>query len=342
MFNKKINKLLSEFINKQSQEELITFLTENQKIISSLNNDFLFFNSNEQLPDELWNTLKENFKKIVKHPDFQKKSKKVNCKLYALKFFSKITLGVNEDIEEILKFETKKYYSQLATEDSEEFINNFFNLPFEYVSLVIIYLSNFLCKEDKNNLAPKLETAQKYFNELKKQKNKLLITLNNISLGKEVNLPFGEIKELIEVRAFFDYNPLNVGALEYIVRLLNNETSRNKLIELYGVKTIDTLKQEALLTPCYIKHLEEIRDGLTTPYFTSSGMQNTNRDMTFDDYINKYFFPDQYIPKETEIKTDEQPEESEPELEITAEQPSPEELNPDEETPEEGEEKVVA
>lgn len=329
MFNKKIEDLLTRYIKTRPQEELVEFLAENQKLINSLNNDFLFFNSDEQLPEELWDSLKENLKKIVKHPDFQKKAKKINCKLYALKFFSKITIGINEDIEQTLKFETKKYYPDLATNDSEEFIDNFFNLPFEYVSLVVVYLANFLCKEDKNNLTPKLETAQKYFNELKKQKNKLLITINNVSLGKEVNLPMSEIKELIEVRAFFDYNPLNVGALEYIVRLLTNKHSRKKLTELYGTRVINTLRQEALLTPSYIRHLEEIRDRINVPYFTSSGTQNTNRDMTYDDYINKYFFPNQHIPTDLETTEKKKPEQ---EIEITAEQPSAEELNPDDTT----------
>jgi len=334
MLHKNISdKDIENFLEGKGTKELLKFLTENQTVIRSLEHAYHFdYNEENMIPIEHWNFFINALSKLIQVEEFQSSCKEVNCKLYALKQFSKVKLSIASSAEETLKFELKKYFPLLYTENGEEFSNTFFSLPFEFTALVVRYLANVKFPKEKKNLTPLLKTAEAYFHELIKVKNRFLLNINDVSQGRGETINIVELQALLDTRAFYEYNPLNVAALEFIMRILVNKGSKQKLEDEFGKPKVELLRQQVLSQPSYIQYLGEIRDNQTQTYFTKQGLQNKNRDNTFNELCMQYFFPEKYIPdnsnennQEQGSKPVEQPVATEPET-PTAEQPSQEEL----------------
>lgn len=344
MRNKKVEKVITETVEELTKnislKEALTILKEDNKIINSLEKSYdSYYNVNNQITPENWKYFIDALGAVMKSEDFRKKCKEVNCKLYCVKFFTNLKFAIAENAEDTLKFELKKYFPQLVTENGEEFIDTFFTLPFEFVSLVVRYLANVAYKEKKNELTPQLKEAQNYFDDMQKRKNNFVTEINKISLGKSTVFSIYEAQELLDVKAFFEYNLINAGTLEFIMRILTNKKSSQAIEDEFGKFKLQLMKEQVLEHPCYIKFIQDVKDDKDFPFFTETGSQNKEREVTFDESVMQYFFPEQYIPEtkeEPEQKepvtpeqnTQQKPGESEkPEEEpLEAEQPSPEEL----------------
>lgn len=312
-------------------------LNESFHLIDALNsiNDVLY-DENNSLSQDNWNFIKDTLNKLSDKEDFQTFSKEILCKLYCLKIFTKISLGFSESLEEDLCFQTKEYIAKLRVFTGEEFLQVLKKLPFEYTSQLIRWNANFLNKNKKDKLSPKLETANKYLEFIYEKRNQLFIRINKISRGEEFVLPISDIQNLLDVRAFMDDNEINQGTLEFILRTLTTTKSKQKLIDLFGEDFIERLRQQVLLTPCYIKFVNDVFQEKTSPFFTEIGLQNPNRPKSYNQYVTELLMPELYIPEpaqETSLnKPVEQTEPSnsskskESSNKPEAEQPSPEEL----------------
>jgi hypothetical protein len=298
----KVKKIISEevdkIVNKIPAGELVNVLKENIKIIDSLEKTFnSSFNKENQITPENWQYFIDSLTTLAADPEFQKRSKEVNCKLYAVKHYTQVKLSIAENAEDTLKFELKKYFQQLLTNNTEEFKKTFFSLPFEFVSLVVRYMSNVLLKDQKKSLTPKLETATMYLRSLDALRNEFISDINNISQGKSNVVSIINMQTLLDVKTFYEYNAINVGILEYIMRMLINPKSKQKLEDEFGKNKVELLRQQTLLHPSYVQFLQEIKDGITQTFFLKSGLQNPDRDGTFDDFVMEYLHPDQVIPQ---------------------------------------------
>lgn len=284
---------------------LQSLLLENDNIVLKSLKDYVNgVNSDNQIPIESWNWFRDILKNLAKgNSRFQFKCREINNKLYAVKYYTKLPFSISNKVEEELKFELKKYFKDILYEDADNFIEKFFSLPFEFVSLVVRYLSNILVPENKNQLKTSLKEANIFLKEIIKKKNDFIININKISLGQAENFSFKDLSLLLDVKAFYDYNALNNAVLEFVLKLLNSN-AKQKLKDLYGTFKIDYLKAQILTHPSYLKFLKNIKDGVERPYFDSKGFQNQRGSSfpSFDDLVKKYFMPEEFIPS-TEKKS---------------------------------------
>lgn len=339
--DKKLNKIIDEevdlLLNKLSIKEVFSLLKENN-LIDSLEKSYdSHFNTANEIAPENWKYFTDALKVMVKDTTFQEKCKEINCKLYSVKFFTNLKFAIAENAESSLKFDLKQYFPQIVTNNGKEFMDSFFALPFEFTSLVVRYLANVLCKDKKNNLTPQLKEAQEYFNEMQKKKNLFITEVNKISQGQSTVFSIYDAQELLDVKAFFEYNPINAGVLEYIMRILTNKKTKQKLEDEFGKFKIQLMRDQILEHASYIQFLQEIKEDKELSFFTDSGSQNKERDTTFDEFVMKFFYPEQYVPEEKEEEpvpeTPPQPESktppatgATPEAPLTVEQPAEEEL----------------
>lgn len=317
-------------------------LNESFVLIDALNsiNDVLY-DENNSLSQENWEFIKDTLNKLSEQEDFTNFSKEILCKLYCLKIFTKISLGFSESLEDDLRYQTKEYISKLRVSSGEEFLKVLKSLPFEYTSQLIRWNANFLNKKKKEKLSPKLDTANKYLEFLYEKKNQLFVRINKISRGEEFVIPISDIQSLLDVRAFMDDNEINQGTLEFILRTLTTTKSKQKLIDLFGEDFVERLRQQVLLTPCYIKFVNDVFQEKTVPFFTEIGLQNTTRPKSYNQYVTELLMPELYIPETpqetplnepmppqegTENQGEEEGQESGEPGQPEAEQPSGEEL----------------
>ena len=142
---------------------------------------------------------------------------------------------------------------------------------------------------------------------------------------------------LLDIKAFYEYNPINNGVLEFIARLLTTKKTKKALQDMYGPGLAIRLHDQVMVHASYIQFLQEIKNETQQSFFTKEGFQNTNRDITFNEFVTKYFFPEQYIPEEPEEKETVEPGKSgeTPVGETPAEPKAPAELNVTQPSPEE-------
>lgn len=326
-------KIIEEEIENYSK---LISLENKKKILVKENNAVLDsllkvdeYNCNNQIIEENWNWFKQTLIKVVDIPIFQHNSKTINSQLYAVKHYTNINFMIAESVEDEIKFELKKYFITLKVDDINEFINSFFELPFEFTSLVVRYVANVLIPEKKKLLVPSIKDAKENLEIINKKRDEIIQSINNISKGIDTNLSIVDVMLLLDIKAFFQDNPLNVGVLEFLARTI--KYSGEKLFSTFGKAKIQLMLQQILTLPCYQKHLNEIAKNKANAYFTSKGMQNKEKEMSFDDLVTKYFNPEEYIPKpkQPEIQPIEEPqseEKIEDKGELNAEQPSEEEL----------------
>ena len=300
---------IDNFVDDIPADKLISTLKmfkEDRKIINSLQGFTNEYDQNNQIVEENWKWFKETLKYIAENnPRFQFKCKEVNNKLYAVKYFTKLKFVISETVEEELKFELKKYFRQITFEDIDQFIDAFFKLPFEFVGLTVRYVSNVLALELKPKLTTNYKDANVFLKNLLKRKNDFIVNINKISLGQSDNISIAEACLLLDTKVFYDYNALNNGALEYLLKLFNSN-AKEKLIDQFGADKIKFLKDQILAHPSYLQFLKEVKEGQEQPFFTKDGFQNSERETTFDDFVKKYFNPEEFIPK-PEQSTTQQP-----------------------------------
>lgn len=294
-------KVFTEGLNKEELLRLIPTLNENISLINALEKlDKEEYNKDDQTSTENWNFFIGALKKVSKLEQFQGPALVVNAKLYTLKKFTKLEFKLPKDIEGVLKFELKKYFHNLVTNDADEFIQEFYKLPFEFVSLVIRYITKTLDPKLTEVITPSEETAEAFYSFCLKTKQKCLKNINDVSLGITTNFDMADVRLMLDTKAFYSYNALNVGALEYIIRLLNDSTSQENLHEHFGESIVDYLRAQALQHPSYIQYLKKIKAQEIEPFFKSDGTQNDERPKSFDDFIKELFEPENVIPKKPE------------------------------------------
>ena len=282
------------------------------------------YNTSNQIVEENWVWFKGTLKVLaLNNVRFQFKCKEINSKLYVVKYFSKIKFAIAENSEEELKFELKNYFKEISYDNVDDFINAFFNLPFEFVSLVVRYVTNVLVPEVKPKLTTNYNDANSYLKGILKKKNDFIVNINKVSLGQSTNFSVSEAGLLLNLKVFYDYNALNNGALEYIMKTFSSN-AQQKLIDQFGGK-IQYMKEQILAHPSYLQFLKEIKENKEEPFFTKDGFQNSDRKITFDDYVKKYFSPEEFIPKKNNSleNNTKEPQNNDP---LQSSQPSEEEL----------------
>ena len=285
ILEEELNNLVNEIPANKLSETLIN-LSESIKVFDLMNQAANnTYDKDNQIIPENWEFFITSLKALADDEEFQKQCKIINCKLYCVKYFANISLSTVNFAEDTIKFELKKYFKALVTNDAEKFTTTFFSLPFEFVSLVVRWLANVLCKEKKNLLTPKLATAQAYYGQAQLSKTKFVKNINDLSLGRNDNFSLEDLSLLLDTKAFFDYNSLNAGTIEFIIRLFDKR--KQALEDELGTNKYNVLRLQALLLPSYVKFLNEIDLEQEYPFFNSSGLQNQEREKTFNDSMAK-------------------------------------------------------
>lgn len=318
---KTVNSILSEETDKLTKALVKAgLITESFQLLNALEDvtESMYAKDN-QLTPENWEWFCKVLIECTSAEKFQILSKETLCKIYSVKHFANIDLAIPEDITEQLKFEIKKYFPQLRVDTVSEFVKALQDVPFEFLSLLVLYNTNILNKAGKNDLSPSLEEAEDYFRRLIEKKNKFFLNINKVSKGESNQFSIADAQELLDVKAFSDDTPLNVGALEFMIRMLISDKSKQKLYDEFGSKEIEHLRQQCLLHPSYIKFLQDIDEETTQPYFTAEGFQNKERDKSYNQYVVEIFTPELFIPEQ-------KPEAPAPTPAPQAQQPSQEEL----------------
>ena len=333
MDNKRIDEQITNLVESIPTSKLVETaksLFETYDLVHSLEDKMNYYQEESQLTEDSWQRLLDLFKQSKSSETFHQVCKDINLKLYCVKQFSNVKFVLTPDIEDILKFETKKYYTQLITAaTAEELADTFKTLPFEFTSLMVRYLANIILKDTNKHLLPTEQEAKSYYEKVLKLKNEFIKNVNECSLGKQQTFSIVDAQLLLDCKAFFDYTPTNVGALEYMLRMFLSPKTRKKLNSMFGERRIAFMLEQALLHPSYIQFLKEIKEDTEQPYFGTDGTQNTQREQTYDDIINSVYSPEEFIPKVDDEK--QQPTPAEP---IQAVQPTPEELQqPEGQTP---------
>ena len=298
IIDEEVDRAIKSIPTSELPNVLLTLLEgSTMTVIDSLMKDYkMNLNQDNQIPPENWKWFQEMLITALQSETFQKQCKEVNCKLYAVVNFAKIKLSLPESLENILKFELKDYYTQVVTDSPEEFIKSFFTLPFEFISLVVRYLSNVLAKDKKELLLPKRPTADAYLKMIEKKKKDFIVNINNLSLGKSNTLSLDDIKLLLDSKAFFEYNALNVGALEFLIRVIGSSKTEGMINQMLDLKQINLLKQQIFSLPSYLLFLKKVKDGEEQAYFNKDGTENETRENTYDDYVKKVYFPEEFVP----------------------------------------------
>ena len=194
ILNEEIDNMVNNLPKEQLMPVLKTLLVEEDIIIKSLRGYVDDPNSENQIPIENWNWFRDTLKVLAKEsPRFQFKCKEVNCKLYAVKSYTKMQFSISGSAENELKFELKKYFKDIVYEETDKFIDAFFNLPFEFVSLTVRYVTNVLAKENKNQLTTTLKEANTFLKATLKKKNDFITNINKISLGQSDNISIDDL-----------------------------------------------------------------------------------------------------------------------------------------------------
>lgn len=327
IFEEELNKFADSLDANQAKKVL---MEDNTILNSLLKAEESVYDHNNQITESNWEWFKDTLIKCSDSSIFQYNCKSINLKLYAVKYFTNVNFMIAESVEDEVKVELKKYFGSINTDNAEDFIKSFFELPFEFTSLVVRYLANILLPEKKNLLTPTVQEADSSLKGILSKKNSFIENINDVSMGRSSTLSIVDASLLLDVKAFYNNNALNVGALEFLVRLFRG--AKSKLGDIFSKEKIKFMLVQILSLPSYQTHIRKIQQQEEQPFFTKDGSQNLNRDVTYDDYVTQYFNPEEYVPKPTEAK--ETPDEGSmkqqsktpPTEEAGVKQPSQEEL----------------
>ncbi len=296
--NKKISKIFEEafeeFIEEKVQDKNIDqTLIKEIKIFDSLKKEKDFFyesfeslktNDYNDLPEEMWLSFSKSLQKCCTNDFFIKESKKAKAKVLVKNYFNSFKeKEENKNIENILKVEMKKYYRKFNSEDVFDISYTIFHQPFSFQILIIEY-----CENLNNAYKESIKVSENEFNDflkkVKKEKAKLILNINDVSLGKTDILSLTILKSLFDVDAFSGKSNLDLAVLEYINRLLYNEDSCYRIKEQYGFEITDYLKEKVSKYPNYLSYLKDLKKGLKKPFFYSDG---TQKDKGLNFYLKK-------------------------------------------------------
>ena len=312
--------LFAEGLNPKQLVNALMYLQEDMKLLDLINkSQGDAYDTNDQITRENWAFFSTALEQAVESDKFQEGALLVNCKLYCVKKFTQLEFHLPENIEDILKIEIKKYFNQLFETSVEEFIEALFKLPFEFLSLVIRYVSREY--DDQEDNTPSVETAEEFYKYVVDLKEKFIKNVDAVSKGETNILNISDAHLLLDTKAFYVYSALNVGVLEYLLRLFNNKEAASALYDQFGKDSVVCMKEQALFHPSYIVYLKKIKKQEVAPFFTSDGLQNEERDKTFGQYVKELFEPQDVIPK---APKQEEPIVGEPtDLEITDQSQQP-------------------
>jgi hypothetical protein len=124
ILEEEVEKTVDSIPKNQLVPILKTLLTEKDDIIiRSLRGYVDDFNSNNQIPAENWNWLRDTLKVLANsNQRFQFKCKEVNNKLYCVKHYTNLPFEISEAVEDELKYELKKYFKEIVYEEVDQFI----------------------------------------------------------------------------------------------------------------------------------------------------------------------------------------------------------------------------
>jgi hypothetical protein len=316
--SKKGYEVINDYVDGLKKEELVPFLKTILKedeskstLITNLVNSFIKFNNDDQIIEENWNWFYNTLEQIKEEKEFIAFCRAINTKLYVFKHFTKIKFGEVEHIANELKFQLKKHFNLLRTTTKTKFVSNLYLLPFEFSCLLVRFFMFKILESDdeRQKFKASKALAEYYLKDVFVRKNKFIKQINDISLGLHSNISFAEIKELLELRVFYNYNVLNAGALEFILRFINKEEESIK--KKYGEHTPLILREFIFTLPAYVFHIKKIKEGQDIPFFSDEGTQNEKKRKTFDDYVKQVLDKENYIPIEREVEEGENEEDAE-------------------------------
>jgi hypothetical protein len=311
-------------------------LTEDTGLLASLNIELekdKDYNADGQIIKENWYYFCANLKQLATVPEYKAQIKKVAIKILVSKYFTRTKLTVEPGLEEIIKTQLKDYFIAFTSTKVEDFIKALFNLPFDLLTLIILYVIYELNPEIKMEVLPKKSEVKKYLELIIQAKTDFIKLINNISLGRSSKFTLSRAEELLDVKVFYEIDSLNVAVLEYMIRMLNNEKIHDKLYDLYGEQLIEELKEQILSYSNYNKFINDIKENKAQPFFTDEGYQFEEREETFDDMVRIRFGeiePPIDLPWRTSSPPYATSEVEIPEESDTDENPNPGELSPSE------------
>lgn len=291
-FKKISEEALNEFIqekldNKDFNPEILKqgkifeeLKKENDKLTESYFTQPLQANTHNELPKEMWNSLLKNLQAACVNPYFVSESKKVKAKLLAKQILNKSQPENHtlESIKEILQVESKKYYKYFTSDDPFDFSHTLFQLPFDFQSLVVQYCE-LLNSSFKDNISITKEELEAYIKQVKKQKAKVILNINDVSLGKTQILSLSPVKALLDVDAFTKSIDTDLAVLEYLSRLIYHDDANYRMKEQYGPDLVDYIKSKISHYPNYIQFLRDIKNGKKKAFFNSDGTQKENHSL---------------------------------------------------------------
>jgi len=308
--SKELYEKLDNYVDSLEPQELLSTLSillkedSTSSLMNNLVDNFVRFDDDNQIIQENWDWFYNSIEQVKDEKEFINYCRQINIKLYVLRHFIKTQFGDIKYTEDELKFQLKKYFTIVKAGTKSKFVNNLYELPFEFSALLVRYIINVVIEEesDKAKYKASKALADVYLKEILQKKNNFIKEINDISLGLHSSVSISTIKELLELRTFFTYNVLNAGALEFIIRFINNK--ENEIQEKYGKGFSNILKEYIFSLPCYIIHIQRIKEGKDVLFFLDNGMQNKKKKLTFDDYVKKILDPKEYIPVERELDSE--------------------------------------
>lgn len=294
--NKILDKILTEELESQMNridlstskkvqkviKELFTFSTDT--FLKNIGSQEAILDDDEALPQENWewllNTINESFHE--NQEEWIKGLKNQKEKIICYKYFTEQDFLEIDNIEENLKKDIKKYFTALQNfADLDNFREKFFNLPFDT-------LNNFtrLLLQKSPTLNKKIKISKKELKErvkkLKEDRNKIIDKISMVSRKYQSTFNIGELKDLCDNGLFYEDNLLNRAVNEYIVKLLNNKSSSEKIKDAFNTAFIVDLKYHSENCVAYAEHISLIKKEEDQEYFTPKGYQVGTR---FDNAI---------------------------------------------------------
>ena len=115
IINEQIDNFVDKLLAKEAREVLIELLKENNPILDSLTKSDSLYNLENQITVENWDWFKQVLQKATQHQRFQYKAQEINAKLYCVKYFSKIKFIIGDTVEDEIKIDLKRYFTNFLT-----------------------------------------------------------------------------------------------------------------------------------------------------------------------------------------------------------------------------------
>lgn len=251
-----------------------------------------------QLPDEQWELIKRSLIEFVSLKESEGLMKEVFVRSFIYKKHTGLKFIIKENLESELKNEIKNYYSSLSFDSLESLAESILELPLAFNYKLFVFII-YVCKPDLiKTFEPSKEFLEDYYRDCLKKKKSIIYQISQASSGNGSYFEITSFDELIELEFFAKNEELEVATLEYVMRMLNNESSEIKIEEKFGTEFLKRLRKKILIKPNYITFTTDLKKGIALPYFTQEGFQSEERTPNYSDLAkDKYSFSD-LIPPE--------------------------------------------